>query len=407
MRTNLTPAGIRAASRGAAASKRRAELNDPATPGLNLRITPSGRGTWTWMGRDADGRVRRFGLGHVPTISIAEARRKARKLAEEVRGGADPVRDARTRRKGAKNRAHCNTLSTLLALYGRQQGANIKSWADQMEPQIKRVFHSHLETTLDDLTVGALQLTVDDYPKPKSASFGVRCLMTVLRWAAAAGRQYVARDLLDLKASAAKPRRDRVLSRDELARVLPALRTDVSPCAAGLKLILLTACRRGEASAARWRDVDLASGTWTLPTTKNGTEHVIPLSSQAIDLLRFLRPIDVDPATPVFASRAGKALDDWEGATERIQAASGTTDWHRHDLRRTAATTMGLLGTIPDIVEAALNHATIHSSLAATYNKARYRPEVAKALQLLADYFDGIEAGAAQVIALRREAGAM
>ena len=134
---------------------------------------------------------------------------------------------------------------------------------------------------------------------------------------------------------------------------------------------------------------------------------MIPLSRQAIDLLRFLRPIDVDPAAPVFASRAGKALDDWEGATERIQAASGTTDWHRHDLRRTAATTMGLLGTIPDIVEAALNHATIHSSLAATYNKARYRPEVAKALQLLADYFDGIEAGAAQVIALRTEAGAM
>ena len=235
--------------------------------------------------------------------------------------------------------------------------------------------------------MGALQLTVDDHPKPKSASFGVRCLMTVLRWAAAAGRRYVARDLLDLKASAAKPRRDRVLSRDELARVLPALRADVSPCAAGLKLILLTACRRGEASAARWRDVDLAAGTWTLPMTKNGTEHVIPLSRQAIDLLRSLRPIDADPAALVFASRAGKALDDWEGATERVQAASGTADWHRHDLRRTAATTMGMLGTIPDIVEAALNHATIHSPLAATYNKARYRPEVATALQLLADYY--------------------
>ena len=67
---------------------------------------------------------------------------------------------------------------------------------------------------------------------------------------------------------------------------------------------------------------------------------------------------------------------------------------------------MGLLGTIPDIVEAALNHATIHSSLAATYNKARYLPEVANALQLLADYFDGIEFGAAQVGALRRDARA-
>jgi integrase len=348
MRTNLTPAAIRTA----AASKQRVEMNDPATPGLNLRVAPSGRATWTWMGRDADGRVRRFGLGHNPSIGIAEARRKARKLAEEVRAGADPVRDARTRRKRARTQAHCNTLATLLALYGRQQGARVKSWANQMEPQIKRVFRPHLETPLGDLTVGALQLTVDDHPKPKSASFGVRCLMTVLRWAAAAGRQYVARDLLDLKASAAKPRRDRVLSRDELARVLPALRADVSPCATGLKLILLTACRRSEASAARWRDVDPAAGTWTLPTTKNGTEHVIPLSRQAIDLLRPLRPIDADPAALVFASRAGKA--DWAAATERVQAATGTADWHRHDLRRTAATMMGSLGTIPDIVEAAL-----------------------------------------------------
>ena len=139
--------------------------------------------------------------------------------------------------------------------------------------------------------------------------------------------------------------------------------------------------------------------------TKNGTEHVIPLSRQAIDLLRSLRPIDADPPALVFASRAGKALDDWEGATERVQAASGTADWHRHDLRRTAATTMGLLGTIPDIVEAALNHATIHSPLAATYNKARYLPEVATALQLVADYYDGIEVGAARVIPLRRETG--
>jgi integrase len=358
------------------------------------------------MGRDADGRVRRFGLGHSPTIGIAEARRKARSLAEEVRAGADPVRLARARRNDAKAQQRGETLATLLALYGRQQGASVRSWATQMEPQIKRVFRSHLDTPLCNLTVGALQLTVDDHPKPKSASFGVRCLMTVLRWAAAAGRRYVARDLLDLKASAAKPRRNRVLSRDELARVLPALRADVSPFAAGLKLILLTACRRGEASAARWRDVDLGAGTWTLPLTKNGTEHVIPLSRQAIDLLRSLRPIDADPAALVLASRAGKAKDDWENVTQRIQAASGTVDWHRHDLRRAAATTMGMLGTIPDIVEAALNHATIHSPLAVTYNKARYLPEVAIALQRLADYYDGIEIGAAQVIALRRETSA-
>jgi integrase len=354
------------------------------------------------MGRDADGRVRRFGLGHHPSIGIAEARRKARKLAEEIRAGADPVRNARARRNGATARAHGDTLETLLTLYARQQGAGTKSWVTQMEPQIKRVFRSHLATPLRELRLGALQLTVDDHPKPKSASFGVRCLMTVLRWAAAGGRQYVARDLLDLRASAPKPRRDRVLSRDELIRVLPALRADASRYAVGLKLMLLTACRRSEASSARWHDIDLTTGTWMLPMTKNGTQHVIPLSRQTIDLLRSIRPLDADPMALVFASRTGKALDDWEGATKRTQAVSGTTGWHRHDLRRTAATTMGMLGTIPDIVEAALNHTTIHSPLAMAYNRSRYRPEVATALQLLADYYDSIESGAAEVIALRK-----
>jgi integrase len=403
MRTNLTPAGIRAAIRAAGANHKRREQNDPVTPGLNLRVAPSGRATWTWMGRDAGGRVRRFSLGQYPTVGIAEARRKARRLAEQVRAGADPVRDARERRYGAQAQHRGDTLSTLLALYGRQQAAGIKSWTSQMEPQIRRVFRSHLEKPLRELTLGALQMTVDGHAKPKSASFGARCLMTVLRWAAAAGRQYVTRDLLDLKASASKPHRERVLSRDELAQVLPALRADPSPCAAGLKLMLLTACRRGEATAARWRDIDLAAGTWTLPRTKNGTEHVIPLPRQAIDLLRSLRPIDVDPAALVFASRAGQALSDWEGATQRVQAASGTTNWHRHDLRRTAATMMGMLGTIPDIVEAALNHATIHSPLAMAYNRSRYRPEVASALQKLAGYYDGIEGDTAEVVALRRE----
>jgi integrase len=160
--------------------------------------------------------------------------------------------------------------------------------------------------------------------------------------------------------------------------------------------MLLTACRRGEASAALWRDVDLDAGTWTLPRTKNGTEHVIPLSRQAIDLLRSLRPTEVDPDNPVLASHAGKTLNDWEGATRRVQVASGTANWHRHDLRRTAATMMGMLGTIPDIIEAALNHATIHSPLAMAYNRSRYRPEVAKALQRLADALDNIETESGQ-----------
>jgi hypothetical protein len=49
---------------------------------------------------------------------------------------------------------------------------------------------------------------------------------------------------------------------------------------------------------------------------------------------------------------------------------------------------LGDLGELPDIIEAALNHTAIRSPLAATYNRSRYRPQVAAALQRLADEFD-------------------
>jgi len=206
--------------------------------------------------------------------------------------------------------------------------------------------------------------------------------------------------MLDLRAPAGKPRRDRVLTREELAKLLPVLRATDSPYAAATRLILFTAARRGEVDAAKWQDIDFQTGTWTLPETKNGTRHVVPLPRQAVVLLHSIAPADPDLAAHVFTSK-GKPLSDWENATARLQVASGTIGWHRHDLRRTCATLMGEMGTMPDIVEAALNHVAIRSPLATVYNKSRYRPEVAAALQRLADALEGIEHGAASVIHLR------
>jgi hypothetical protein len=65
---------------------------------------------------------------------------------------------------------------------------------------------------------------------------------------------------------------------------------------------------------------------------------------------------------------------------------------------------LGEMGELPDIIEAALNHVSIRSPLAATCNRIRYRPRVAAALQRLADALDGIEAGAAAVVPLHAEA---
>lgn len=388
----LIPSVITATVRQVDQSGERATLKDTER-GLCLRITPNGICTWSWRGRDSCGRPRRFTLGHYPAIGLSEARKLSRTMAEDVRRGGDPVRDVRGQR--AKARAPVGqTLTELLDLYQRQVGHGIRSWSSQMDPQVRRVFRDHLKAPLTSLSVGALQMTVDAYPTKQSASFAVSCLRPLLKWAAAPGRAYLDRSLLDLRANAPRASRDRVLSRDELARLLPVLRSDPGPCAAGLRLILWSACRRGEVAGATWQNIDFATGNWTLPVTKNGQPHVVPLPTQAIDYLITRRPTDAALDAFVFASPGGRCLTGWEAATARLQAASNTAGWTRHDLRRTAATMLGDLGVVPDIIEAALNHTTIRSPLAATYNRSRYRPQVRDALQRLADTFDQIEAGA-------------
>jgi len=156
-----------------------------------------------------------------------------------------------------------------------------------------------------------------------------------------------------------------------------------------------------------WRSVDLEARTWTIAETKNGESHVVPLSVQALALLRARLPQDHQgktikprPDALVFATSSGHALGNWDREAKAIMKESQTAGWTRHDLRRTGATMLGEMGELPDIIEAALNHVAIRSSLAATYNRARYRPQVAAALQRLADALDGIKEGAGVVVPL-------
>ena len=117
----------------------------------------------------------------------------------------------------------------------------------------------------------------------------------------------------------------------------------------------------------------------------------MPLSRQAVALLRRIGP--GKPDALAFATPTGGALSNWQRALRRVHAATDTTNWHRHDLRRTGATLLGRLGIAPHIIELALGHADAHSRLASVYNRARYFSDVAAALQKLADLLDEIGSG--------------
>jgi hypothetical protein len=137
----------------------------------------------------------------------------------------------------------------------------------------------------------------------------------------------------------------------------------------------------------------------------------VPLPRQALELLQTRQAggaggVNADDL--VFVNTRGNKLTHWDQPTKRVQSLSHTSGWHRHDIRRTSATLMGELGIAPHVIEIALNHTMSTSSdgstvgrIAQVYNRSRYRPEHAAALQRLADELERIEADDGKVVRLR------
>jgi integrase len=406
MPVTLTETAISKAAREAEKSGKRRDLADAKNPGLRLRLTPNGAKSWVLACRDRDGRMRRFPLGAFPTVSISDAREAAKTTLQNVRqAGADPIAEAKRRRAVTRDaKEGVGTLAALLTLYAEKVGEKQKRWKECRQ-RIESVFEKQLQRALATLPRGDLQLAADSWRSAASAGAAVRYLRPILKWAAK--REYAPADLANLIPPSTIARRDRVLSRDELEALLPVLRDSHSPYAAAMRFMLLTLSRREEVGAAKWGQVNLETGLWTIAETKNGMPHAVPLPRQAVELLRARirkddegKEIRPKPDALLFASATGARLMNWDREAKTLMESSQTSGWTRHDLRRTGATMLGEMGELPDIIEAALNHVSIRSPLAATYNRSRYRPQVASALQRLADALDGIEAGAAKVVPL-------
>jgi integrase len=226
--------------------------------------------------RDTLGRMRRFPLGEYPAMGIADARGAARAMRAEVRKGADPVAERKRQRAiGHQAREGVGTLKALLDLYGRQKGSQQKSWVE-CRRRIDSVFGAFINKPMATLKIGDLQMQADSWAAAQSAAAAVRYVRPVLKWAAQRG--YASQELAQITPPATVGRRKRILSRDELAAVLPALRTSSRPYAPALRFMLLTLTRRQETALARWRDVDREARTWIIPETKNGEPHIVPLS---------------------------------------------------------------------------------------------------------------------------------
>jgi len=394
------------AIRSAIANGSRKELIDPLSPGLRIRPMKTGTAMWSVMVRDVTGKNRRFNLGEFPTIGLASARGLAEALRHQVkREGLDPNLIRQQKREAARQAEPVvdpqNTLEGVIDYYGQKVGEKQKDWKVK-KGRIKLVFGQFFARDARLISRAEFQKAAVDWRAIGTANTAVRYLRPILKWASA--MELAKDDTVLLKEPGTTAKRERYLDKDELLKVLPVLRSREwqgkrSVHAVVLLFIIYTATRLNEACGARWGEI--VDDVWTIPgertkdtrkkKVKTRKPHVIPLSRQAAKLIESVRPEDAKPCDLVFPNELGNQLGNWDRVTKSIQKEAGVFGWHRHDLRRTAATWLGEKGVPPHVVEAALNHLDVHSELASIYNKARYKDEVGGAFQVLADWIDLIE----------------
>ena len=141
-----------------------------------------------------------------------------------------------------------------------------------------------------------------------------------------------------------------------------------------------------------WSSLDLEKRTWTIPAerSKNGKPHIVPLSGYAMKLLDEV-PQFVD-CDLVFTTTRVSPISSFSKALRRLHAVSETSDWHMHDLRRTATSGMASLGVDPHVAEKILNHMTgIISGVALVYNTFQYSTEKREALAKWGRYLENLE----------------
>jgi integrase len=381
----------------------RLNIKDSVVQGFTLRVTAKGAKTFAMMMRDSTGRNRTYTIGAYPELTVKEARSRAERIRHGVRyhGVVNAQPNGEEAKSDLTLRGLLDEVEPILAVTKkgwRPRGAEASK--SNMRATIECVFDPILDRPVELLTEHDLAECARDY-KPRrpikgkktangQVSRALAYLSTVLDWVAhrgkftkiGAGRKHrltapVVRMVHDPSTDdpTITGKRERVLSVLELIAILPLLTfpahptlrrrniilaKDYGPIA--VKFLFLTLARREEVSTACWKDFDFINGVWHKPDTKTSDGQIIrgqalPLSKAALDLIRSLPAYGkADPATFVFPNRDGGAQDNWQRVTNQIQNVSVTSDWTRHDIRRTGSTLLKELGVPIETIDAILNH---------------------------------------------------
>ena len=381
--------------------------------GLYLHVMPTGGKSWRWNYRFG-GQVKTMSFGQYPEVGVAQARDLLMQ-AKRIRAlGEDPMelrREEKLRRKVA---------------------------ADNSFESVARTWHENWKPARSDrhaqYVIGRLEKDV--FPvlghRPVSDIRSIELVGVIKRIAARGANDLARRCLISCKqifrfalmnglvlanpAASLKPG-DFLPSYTEQhfaridARDLPALVRDIdayqgSPITRfAMRLLMLTFVRTGELIGARWSEFDLQAKEWRIPAErmKMKTEHIVPLSTQAVQVLQSLHPI------------TGKGELLFPGERDRKKSMSNNTilvalkrmgyggRMTGHGFRGLASTILHERGANHEHIELQLAHAP-RNKVSAAYNHAKYLEQRKVMMQEWADYVDNCVRAEATAGQLRRVA---
>lgn len=395
-------------------------LISPLKFGLDGKPLPSSK-SWRFKYRFG-GKEKLLSFGVYPAVTLSEARRRREDAKKLLANGVDPG-EARKAEKAAQAEAAVNTFEAVT----REWHERFKGeWSDNHAGRLLRRLELDVFPFIGARPIGEIKapelLTVLRRVESRTLETAHRIKIAcgqVFRYAIATGR--AERDpAADLKGALPPVKNKHFAAPTDPKDVAPLLRaideyrgSYVTKCA--LRLAPLVIIRPGELRHAEWAEFNLDAAEWNIPIERlklkkkdkidrKGEKHLVPLSRQAVEILRELHsltgsrqyvfPGHRSPLRPMSENTVNSALRLMGFSKEEITG---------HGFRAMARTILDeVLQVRPDFIEHQLAHA-VKGPLGRAYNRTTHLAERKQMMQLWADYLDGLKAGA-KVLPLRRAA---
>ncbi|MEQ8964830.1 MAG: integrase arm-type DNA-binding domain-containing protein [Azospirillaceae bacterium] len=268
--------------------------------GLYLVVDPSGAKRWM-LRTVVHGRRRDIGLGSARLVTLAEAREKARDYRKVAREGGDPLTEIRAARRVVPTFAEAAVRVHGDRTRAWRNAKHARQWLSSLETHVFPVIGGYRVDRIE--TADVLRVLAPLWlAKPETARRLRQRIATVLDWAKAAGFR-TGDNPVEGVAGGLPRQPDRqahhaALPYTEVPAFVRRLRTsDASePVRLAFEFLIVTAARTGEVREARWGEIDLAGGFWTVPGNrmKAGRPHRVPLAPRVVAILERARALAGD-----------------------------------------------------------------------------------------------------------------